>query len=115
MPSRLCLSLAFLLTTLAPLPALEPTTRGDQLRDAYFRKEVGRIAESSLAGFKTRADWERQRPELRRQFLDMLGLWPLPPRTDQANPASTAQVENTGVNQPQAGATPSPGGAAQIK
>jgi len=36
----------------------------------------------------------------------------LPPRTDQANPASTAQVENAGVQQPQAGATPSPGGAA---
>lgn len=38
----------------------------------------------------------------------------LPPRADQANPASTAQVENTGVNQPQAGAMPSPGGALAI-
>src|SRR5262249_33168058 len=27
-------------------------------------------------------DWERRKPEQRRQLLDMLGLWPLPPRTD---------------------------------
>lgn len=34
----------------------------------------------------------------------------LPPRADQANPASTAEVENAGVKQVQP-ATPSPGGA----
>ncbi len=82
MRCSLCLSLVVLVVLTAAAPALEPTTRGDRLRDNYFRKEVDRIAASSLAGFKTRADWERQRPELHRQFLDMLGLWPLPPRTD---------------------------------
>lgn len=34
----------------------------------------------------------------------------LPPRVDQANPASTAEVENAGVKQVQPG-TPSPGGS----
>ena len=38
----------------------------------------------------------------------------MPPRASQANPASTAATENTGVVQPQAGATPSPGGSAPI-
>jgi dienelactone hydrolase len=71
--------------TLVPLShAAEPadTARGDRLRDAYFRSQVRQIADSALADVKTREDWEKKRPELRRQFLDMLGLWPLPPRTD---------------------------------
>jgi hypothetical protein len=58
------------------------TARGDRLRDGYFRQQVKRIADSDLADIKTRADWEKKRPEFRRQFLDMIGLWPLPPRTD---------------------------------
>ena len=58
------------------------TARGDRLRDGYFRQQVKRIADADLADIKTQADWEKKRPELRRQFLDMLGLWPLPPRTD---------------------------------
>jgi dienelactone hydrolase len=62
------------------------------LRDAYFRREVDRIADASLAGFRTKADWEKQRPELRRQFLEMLGLDPLPPRTD-LKAATTGKVE----------------------
>jgi hypothetical protein len=58
------------------------TARGDRLRDGYFRQQVKRIADADLADIKTRADWEKKRPELRRQFLDMIGLWPMPPRTD---------------------------------
>ena len=58
------------------------TARGDRLRDTYFRAQVKHIADADLADIKTRADWEKKRPEYRRQFLDMLGLWPLPPRTD---------------------------------
>ena len=49
---------------------------------AYFRHEVQRIADASLADIKTKADWEKQRPELHRQFLEMLGLWPMPAKTD---------------------------------
>jgi len=58
------------------------TARGDRLRDGYFRQQVKRIADADLADIQTRADWEKKRPEFRRQFLDMIGLWPLPPRTD---------------------------------
>lgn len=36
----------------------------------------------------------------------------MPPKANQANPASTAEIENAGVKQPQTGATPSPSGAA---
>jgi hypothetical protein len=55
---------------------------GDRMRDAYFRRQVRLIADEALADVKTLADWERQRPEMHRRFLDMLGLRPLPPRGD---------------------------------
>jgi cephalosporin-C deacetylase-like acetyl esterase len=58
------------------------TRRGDKLLDDYFRLQVKQIADFSLADINTRADWEKKRPELRRQFLDMLALWPLPAKTD---------------------------------
>jgi hypothetical protein len=84
MPSRL-FTCVLLTTLIVPLRGADPvpdTSRGDKLRDAYFRREVQRIADASLADVKTKEDWEKKRPELRRQFLDMMGLWPLPPRTD---------------------------------
>jgi hypothetical protein len=95
MPRRI-LPFVFLLSLLASrLHAADTpadTTRGDHLRDAYFRDQVKRIADADLADIKTRADWEKKRPEYRRQFLDMLGLWPLPPRTD-LHAAITGKVE----------------------
>jgi hypothetical protein len=85
MPPRF--SLLAILFALVAFPlhaenAPSDTARGDRLRDGYFRQQVKRIADDDLADIKTRADWEKKRPELRRQFLDMIGLWPLPPRTD---------------------------------
>jgi hypothetical protein len=69
----------------SPVRAADPpadTLRGDRLRDGFFQDQVRRIADADLTDITTRADWEKKRPEYRRQFLDMLGLWPLPPRTD---------------------------------
>ncbi len=90
MPPRLLLPWAALLLLTLPLPGAappalappSPTAHGDRIRDAYFRSQAKRLGDKALADVETRADWEKQRPELRRQFLDMLGLWPLPPRTD---------------------------------
>jgi hypothetical protein len=75
-------SILLLAATLGSPTILADATRGERLRDAYFRHEVRRIEESCLACVTTREEWERRRPELHRQFLDMLGLWPMPPRTD---------------------------------
>ena len=86
MRSRLVLAALPALLLTFPLMAADPpkddTARGDKMRDAYFRREIKRLADASLADIKTRADWEKQRPELHRQFLEMLGLWPLPAKTD---------------------------------
>jgi dienelactone hydrolase len=70
----------------------DDTSRGDRLLDAYFRRRVQQIADAALADVKDRADWEKKRPELRRQFLDMMGLWPLPARTD-LKPVITGKIE----------------------
>jgi dienelactone hydrolase len=48
----------------------------------YFRRTTARLAEASLADVNTLDDWLRQRTVLRNQLLEMLGLWPLPERTD---------------------------------
>jgi dienelactone hydrolase len=59
----------------SPLP-------GEKMIQAYFQKQAKEIADADLRDFKTRADWKKAKPELRRQLLEMLGLWPLPPRTE---------------------------------
>jgi hypothetical protein len=95
MPSRrLALVAACLLA--APGLADEPapdTRRGDRMFDAYFRRQTKQIADACLADLTTRADWEKRRPELHRQFLDMMGLWPLPPRTD-LKPVVTGTIDS---------------------
>jgi dienelactone hydrolase len=82
MPCRLVLCLLF--AGALPLAAAEPkpeADRGARMLDRYFRVQVKQIADACPAGVKTREGWEKKRPELRRQFLEMMGLWPLPPRT----------------------------------
>jgi hypothetical protein len=68
------------------------TSRGDALRDAYFRKQVEVISGQQLAGVKSKEDWESRKPELRRQLLEMFGLWPLPARTDM-KPTVTGTID----------------------
>jgi hypothetical protein len=93
--SRLLFGLFLLPSVASLLVAADPppdTSRGDRMLDAYFRHQTQRIADACLADIKTKADWERKRPELRRQFLDMVGLWPLPPRTE-LKPVVTGKIE----------------------
>jgi dienelactone hydrolase len=95
MPAR-CVAVGLVLLLIAaPLLAAEPpsdTSRGDRMLEAYFHREARRLADACLADVKTKDDWERKRPELRRQLLEMLGLWPTPPRTD-LKPVVVGKVE----------------------
>jgi dienelactone hydrolase len=59
---------------------------------AYFEAEVSRLESACLADVKTLDDWTRQRDERRRQLFDMLGLWPLPERTE-LKPVITGKVD----------------------
>jgi dienelactone hydrolase len=87
-------ALAFFASAVS-LPAAEPkedTSRGDRMLEAYFRAQTRHIADGCLAGITSKADWEKKRPQLHRQFLEMLGLWPLPARTP-LKPVITGKVD----------------------
>jgi hypothetical protein len=59
----------------------------------YFQSETRRVAEGCLARIQTLADWKAQRQEYRRQLQEMLGLWPLPERTD-LKPVIAGQLDH---------------------
>jgi dienelactone hydrolase len=72
------------LLLLAMTPAADPpadTIKGDEAIHKYLAAEVKRLGERFMDGAKTKAEWEAKRPKLKEQFLDMLGLWPLPEKT----------------------------------
>ena len=70
-----CILLVLVLTQ-AGRPADPPpdAVRGDRLLWSYLRTETQKLADACLTDVKSKEDWEKKRPELRRQFLDMLGL-----------------------------------------
>jgi len=59
---------------------------------AYFEAEVSTLERNCLADVQTDSDWTAQRDERRRQLWDMLGLWPVPERTD-LKPTITGRLE----------------------
>jgi dienelactone hydrolase len=80
----------------APAPrAINPFERGEHMLDAYMKDQVERIEAGCLAGLTTKEAWEKKRPELRRQFLDMMGLDPIPKKTD-LKAVVTGTVEGEG-------------------
>lgn len=93
---RLALPLALLLGTAAA--AAEPAKsypRGQYILDHYFPDQVKRIEDGCLTSLTTKAAWEKGKPELRRQFFEMMGLWPLPAKTD-LKPVVTGTVAGDG-------------------
>ena len=55
---------------------------GDQHLAEYFKLQTALIGDRCLNPLPDRASWEAQRAEYRRQLMEMLGLDPLPERTD---------------------------------
>jgi hypothetical protein len=62
-------------------PAPAPRSADRQLAD-YFRAETTRLTQSCLTNITSARQWEQRRAEYRQQLFDMLGLWPLPERSD---------------------------------
>jgi dienelactone hydrolase len=77
----------------APAPAA--ATAADRALEDYFRTETDALSASCLADIKSAADWTTRRAEYRRQLFEMLGLWPLPERTE-LKPAVTGRIEREG-------------------
>lgn len=61
--------------------ALAGGSSGEERMAAYLARRAAEIEATYLAGVSTWADWEARRPALRQQYLEMLGLWPLPEKT----------------------------------
>jgi dienelactone hydrolase len=82
---RTCpLACALLLTGLLAAESAGPIAKplpGDVMIDTYLKEETKRLSTRFLDGAKTLREWEARKPRLHREYLDMLGLWPLPKKT----------------------------------
>lgn len=68
----------------------------NKTRDAYLRDQVSKIRDNALKGIDSKAGWDANSKEMRRQLLEMLGLWPLPAKTD-LKPVVTGKIEAGGI------------------
>src|SRR5262245_21450251 len=91
-PIAICLC-AIALAQAPPAPAKPDTSRGDRMLAEYFAAETKKLQDACLADIKTLADWKSKRDVYRRQLLEMLGLDPLPEKTDP-RPAITGRLEH---------------------
>jgi dienelactone hydrolase len=60
--------------------------------ESYFRKETAQLTKQCLKDIHSLEDWEAQREANRRELQEMLGLWPMPERTD-LHPVVTGRIE----------------------
>ena len=83
MPTTRGRPFALVVGFLVPLIVGGVAAKGDDRPlGAYFKAETDRIAERPLLDIDSADSWKERRPELRRQLLEMLGLDPMPQRTD---------------------------------
>ncbi len=61
-----------------------------------FAAEVSRLEQGLTNEVKTREDWESKKSEYRRQLAEMLGLDPMPVRSD-LHPVKTGEFEHEGI------------------
>ncbi len=54
---------------------------GDEAIETLLLGETNWLSQNVLAGAESREQWEARREELKRQYFDMLGLWPVPEKT----------------------------------
>ncbi len=98
---RPALSVAAALIATA-LPAADysaiPTepTEGDRMLLDYFTRETRRLASRNASFLENVTDWTQTQADLRRQLFEMLGLQPLPARSD-LKAEITGSTERDGV------------------
>lgn len=84
------LSLLSGVATAQSAPAALP---GDRMLPEYFHHETAALSERCLMEIQSLTDWQARRAEYRRQLQEMLGLWPLPERTE-LHPVVTGKIEH---------------------
>src|SRR5262245_29943872 len=78
--ARIIIGIAILLPMIHA-QAQESPERRHQMVIEHLKKTAAEISARALSDVNLPADWERRRPELRRELLYMLGIDPLPRRT----------------------------------
>ncbi|MEW5980539.1 MAG: acetylxylan esterase [Acidobacteriota bacterium] len=84
-----CLTLVAAFWTTAALAqnpgnqADDPNRRllGDVMMEKYLAQEATKLSGRFLDGAGTLSEWEAKRSRLRQEYLEMIGLWPLPEKT----------------------------------
>ncbi len=72
----------FALLIVCPVLAQPPKpTRGDEMIEEWLKAQTAEISNRFLDGAKTKADWEGKRERLKGEYLEMLGLSPLPEKS----------------------------------
>jgi len=69
------------------------TSPADRMLAEYFRAETAKLRDECLTDIKTLKDWETKREVYQKQLFEMLGLDPLPEKTD-LKPVITGKVEH---------------------
>src|SRR5262245_25014140 len=62
-------------------PAATPDPDPHRMMSLFLGQEARRLDSQFLQGITNWTQWEAQRPARHREYLEMLGLWPLPERT----------------------------------
>lgn len=68
--------------TIADEPRPIDTSRGDKMIAEYFRVETDRLSNACLTEIESAEDWQQNKQRYRSELLEMLGLDPLPEKTD---------------------------------
>jgi cephalosporin-C deacetylase-like acetyl esterase len=93
MKTLTCFASTLLLAS--PLFAAQPASTNAAAQSMildFLKQEAVRLDAKFLDGITNRQQWEARRPELRQQYFEMLGLWPLPERTP-LQPVITGVIE----------------------
>lgn len=73
--------------------AAADTSRADAMLADYFRAETAKLHDRCLADVESSEDWQSKRKVYREQLFEMLGLMPVPEKTD-LKPVITGRVEH---------------------
>jgi dienelactone hydrolase len=98
MRSILLLTIGSILALPLPVSAQKDKekTPGDEMIEKYLAAEADKLSAKFLDGAKTIDEWKQKRPRLYQEYMDMLGLWPLPEKTPLMA-TKTGEVEAHGV------------------
>jgi dienelactone hydrolase len=95
---RLMFAIVVCVASACPVLAQDKKDRkpGDEMIEKYLNAEADKLAGKFLHGARNIDEWKQKRPRLYQEYMDMLGLWPIPEKTP-LKAAKTGELEAHGV------------------